>query len=215
MRQATAEKPSTALARQKPRSVRATKALPRNTPRYQATIVEEDLVRRDKDGNPLKGGALLAMISGRAIELGHNRQEMAKHLDVTYGYIAQLTSGHRKCEHISMEFADNCTRYLGVPKMTVLMAAGVVSIEDTFENPEDLSTALPLAMQFVARDPIFGSLMPTKLLDENADPALQFFIIRLYEAATKRKFLPGEHTIESIVTTMKKIEGRRQELLEA
>jgi hypothetical protein len=203
MRQSVVEKTNTAAS--KARSVRPTKALSASTPRYKGTIVEEELVRN--------GGALLAMLSGRAQELEHNRSEMSTHLGVTYGYIAQLTSGHRKCEHISMEFADACTKYLGVPKMTVLMAAGVVKPEDTFERPDDLGTALPLALQFVSRDPVFGPLMPAELFSDSANPALQFFVIRLYEAATKRKFIPGEHSVHDIAKSLQAIERRRKELM--
>jgi hypothetical protein len=194
----------------KGRAVRTTKTLPPNTPRYQSHIVQEELTRVNDKGEPV-GGPLLAMLAGRASELNHTKSEMAKYLGVTYGYIAQLGSGHRFTYNISMEFADACTRYLGVPKMTVLMAAGIVKFEDTFERPDDLATALPMALKFIERDPNFGPLMPPELLEGST--GMQFFVIRLYEAATKRKFIPGEHTVESIAKTLKEMDDLRKKLL--
>jgi hypothetical protein len=186
------------------RVARPVKPLDAEAPRYKGTIVEDELTRH--------GGALLAMLSGRAQELGHNRGEMSQHLGVTYGYIAQLTSGHRKLEHISMEFADACTRYLGVPKMTVLMAAGVVKPEDILERPNELTTVLPQALQFISRDPDYGPLMPRELLLTGVSAQMQYFIVRLYEAAAGRKFIPGEHSLKDIADTLRSIQRRREEL---
>ena len=189
-----------------PENIAASRIAAAKAPRYQGTVVDEELVRQ--------GGALLGMLAGRAQELGHNRTEMAKHLNVTYGYIAQLSSGHRLPQHISAEFAEACTRYLGVPKLTVLMAAGVIKVEDALEKPDEITTSLPLAMQFISRDPEFGALMPPELLSASETSAnLQFFIVRLYEKATARKLIPGEHTIEMIANALDLVERRRQDLM--
>jgi len=175
-----------------------------NAPKYAGTVVEDQLKR--------PGGKLLAMLFGRAQELGHGRLEMAQYLGVTYGYIAQLTSGHRAPQNISSHVLDNCARYLGVSKLMVLIAAGIVKREDALDRPEELETALPAAMQFIARDANFGALMPQEFLDKNVPVPQLYFIVRLYEAATGRRLL-SERPVDDIIHALDKVEKRRQELL--
>jgi hypothetical protein len=136
------------------------------------------------------GGILLAMLMYRANELGHRMNEMAAELGVTYGYIVQLREGIRQVKNVSDEFAKSCALYLGVPRLTVLLAAGKITPEDLFEDPADMLHSLPNAMRFIQRDVEFGGIMPPELLE--ADPKVQFFVVALYEAATKRKLLPGK-----------------------
>jgi len=172
---------------------------------WNGTVDEDDLVR--------PGGALLAMLSGRARQLGHSRGEMARNLNVTYGYIAQLASGHRRTEYISDEFATACARYLGVPKVTVLMASGSIAPQDMFEKPDEIAISLPRALAYMQEDPVFGPLMPPELFARDAPARLQFFAVRLFEAARGCKLIPGEHSLETIAASLKMIEDRRRQLL--
>lgn len=189
-------------------SAKATKSIEpksfKDTP-WDGRIDDDELVR--------PGGPLLAMLTGRARQLGHTRQQMSKQLNVTYGYIAQLTSGHRSTENISDDFAAACARYLGVPKVTVLLAAGALKPEDFFEQPDEIETALPRAMDFIKSDPKYGPLLPPEVTARDASARLQAFVVRLYEGVTGLKFLPGEHAVENIVKALKEIDQRRTQLL--
>ena len=159
---------------------------------WSGGLSEEELSR--------PGGVLLAMLIGRANEVGHQLGDMARELGVTYGYIAQLRGGHRETKHISDIFATACANYLGVPRITVLLAAGRVTPEDIFEEPFEVSRALPRAIEFMKRDPQFGPLMPTELLMGKASAQMQFFVVSLYEKATGRTLLPGKHDLQSVAT---------------
>lgn len=136
------------------------------------------------------GGLLLAMLIYRANELGHKMQEMSSELGVTYGYLVQLREGIRQVKNVSDEFAQACALYLGVPRLTVLLASGKITPADMFENPHDLVRTLPRAMQFIQRDSEFGGIMPADLF--TASEQVQFFVVMLYEAATRKKLLPGK-----------------------
>lgn len=175
-------------------------------PTWDGKIDNDELVR--------PGGALLAMLSGRARQLGQTRGELAKSLGVTYGYIAQLASGHRKPEQISEEFAGACARYLGVPKVTVLMAAGVLTEQDFFEQPDEIAAALPRIISVIREDREFAPIFPPELI-KDVSPQLQFFVVRLFEKARGVKLIPGEHSIDSITASLKKIENLRKELRKA
>lgn len=156
------------------------------------------------------GGTLLAMLISRANELGHQLGDMAEELNVTYGYISQLRSGLRKTEHISDAFANAAALYLGVPRMTVLLASGRVRPEDVFQDPNEAILALPRAVKFIQNDPTYGPLMPTELL--TADEKLQFFVVSLYEAAAGRRLLPGRQNPEKIAEQIKQVHAYRAEL---
>lgn len=144
----------------------------------------------DKSELAKPGGVLLAMLLFRANELGHRMSDMAGELGVTYGYIVQLREGIRQVKNVSDEFAKACALYLGVPRLTVLLAAGKITPEDLFEDPADMLRSLPNAMRFIQKDSEFGGIMPPELMD--AAPQVQFFVVALYESATKRKLLPGK-----------------------
>lgn len=174
-------------------------------PPWDGRVDDQELVR--------PGGALLAMLSGRARQLGHTRGELARRLGVTYGYIAQLASGHRKPEHISDEFAEACARYLGMPKVTIMMACGRLKPEDVFEKPDEIAAALPKALEYIALDPVFGPIMPPEVTARDAPARLQFFVVRLFEAARNCKLIPGKHSMATIAESLKKIEEHRRRLL--
>lgn len=191
----------------KPRKVRKPREiqdLPRNTPAYRGTVSDEDLRRG--------GGKLLGMLMGRADELGHSRHEMANFLGITYGYLAQISCGQRKPENLSADLYDRCAKYLGVSKFTVLMAAGILDPKDTLDNPDEFDTTLHSAVQFIARDPRFGALMPEDLTDPGTSLKLQYFVVRLYEAATGRKLL-SEKSMPEIVHGIQEVEQRRLQLV--
>lgn len=203
-----AENKTSATHRAKRKTSKASKsakALPGNAPKYKGTIVEDELLK--------PGGTLLAMLTGRAQELGHSRGEMAEHIGVTYGYVAQLISGHRMPENMSMDVLEACAQYLGVPKLTVLVAAGIVKPEDTQEHPEQMGNTITAALQFISKDATFGPLMPPELLSASSSSQLQYFVVRLFEAATHSKLIPGERSVEEIIGALGQVEQRRQELL--
>lgn len=162
------------------RTVRGPKGPSTRVP-WSGGLAREELLR--------PGGTLLAMLIGRANQLGHQLGDMAKELNVTYGYISQLRSGHRKTEHISDAFADACAAYLDKPRKLVLVAAGRVRPEDDYEHPEQALQQLPAAISFIQNDGDFGAYMPPELV--SADERLQLFVVKLYERAKGVHLLPG------------------------
>ena len=150
------------------------------------------------------GGILLAMIIGCANDKGHQLQEMAHNLGVTYGYINQLRNGTRKVRNIHDDFATACARYLGVPRMTVLLAAGRVQPEDLYEQPYQLALELPKAIGFIAKDFDYGPIMPSEIRDLSYES--QFFIVKLYEKATGKKLLSGGFQKEQLGSQIEEVQ---------
>ncbi|AOW13154.1 hypothetical protein LPB72_07265 [Hydrogenophaga crassostreae] len=110
-----------------------------------------------------RGGPLLAWLVDEARIRDIGMQNLARQLGVSYGYIAQLRSGHREVTHISQGFAEACGRFLGVPTIMVKVLAGAISIRDfAFPNePEEVFVERayrrmlldPKAKEFFPRDP--------------------------------------------------------------
>ena len=145
----------------------------------------------------LPGSELLSMLLRQANALGHNLGQMAKQLNVTYAYFAQLRSGKRKISDISGHFASACALYLGTPRLTILMASGRIKPEDYHSNPTDVIANLPRAIKFILDDPKYGPLVPISLIEGNS--RLQYLIISLYEDATKTMLLPGRKSAEEML----------------
>jgi len=163
-----------------------------------------------KDELAKPGGILLGMLTSRANELGQQLGTMAEELNCTYGYIAQLRSGLRETKNISDEFADACALYLGVPRMTVLLAAGRVKPSDVYEDAHEAMATVPRAIQFMRGDSIFGPIMPSEVTTASLE--MQFFIVQLYEAATGRKLLPGAFDAEVMAHMIEQYQAARAKL---
>lgn len=137
-----------------------------------------------------------------ADERGMTKRELAGELDVTYGYLMQLQSGVRDTRNISDELAQSCARFLGVPRIAVLVASGQVSIEDFADLPSIRSDAklslgfLNAALDLIRADPAWGIYLPLSV--KNTDPAIQQFIIMAYEQATGRVIIPKKLSIDEI-----------------
>lgn len=157
------------------------------------------------------GGILLAMLTSRANDLGHQLVEMADELNCTYGYISQLRSGVRQTRHISDEFSTACAVYLSVPRLTVLLAAGRIRPLDIFQDRYEAIATIPRAIQFIKGDFTFGPIMPTDIVDETSLET-QFFIVKLFEAATGNTLLPGAFEAEKIAHQIQEYQAYREHL---
>ena len=131
------------------------------------------------------GAALLAMLLAAATHRQMQLQELATALGVTYPYIAQLRSGYRQVVNVSEEFLTKAAEFLQVPRMSVLLAAGRVRIQDFY--PTDVMAKVEPALRFIQADGELGGSMPPSVFA--ADPALQLFIVDLYQKATHRNLL--------------------------
>lgn len=134
------------------------------------------------------GGLLMAMLFGRAQQLGQTGQEMALELGVTYGFIGQLRSGVRQTCNVDDRHLLRMAEYLGVPKVVVLLAAGKLNVDDFFEDDSCFSDGiLNAALQIMAQDPVCGIPLPADAY--KASYELKVYLITLYEATTGRRIL--------------------------
>ena len=137
----------------------------------------------------LPGSRLLSLLFQEANDRGMQLQELASSLGCTYGYIAHLRTGIRDVPNVSDEFVAACARYLRLPKLAVMAAAGKLSIEDLYE-PGSLEKSVDAALRLMQSDPHWGGLVPTELFQGSLE--MKALVVRLYEKAESRQLLPDE-----------------------
>lgn len=142
------------------------------------------------------GGMLIAALTHHAAERGDSISEMAAKLDVSYSYINQLRNGVRPTSQVSTWFSQACAEYLGVPRMTVLMLAGAISVEDVFEAANPAQSAISRAFSFLQGDQTWAPLLTPEVVTGSLQT--KYLVIRLYEEATSHRLLPDTLNIERL-----------------
>ena len=150
------------------------------------------------------GGLLLAALIRCTNERGMQLNELAKELHVTYGYINQLRNGIRAVSQISDDFALACSRFLGIPRLSVLMLAGRITPEDLFEPDDKLDKRVSKAIGFICEDTAWGHLITAEL--RNTSDHSQFAIVKLYEAATGKVLMDRTLQLESFAGEISRLQ---------
>lgn len=150
--------------------------------------------------NQVKGEPLFAALQNRARQLGHSLQDMCRCLDFSYPYYSQLRSGRRSLSGAADDFTRACARYLGVPRLTVLALANIISPEDLYESHDAISCHLPRAFEHVCTDPHWAHLATQTV---RASPfETQYLIVRLYEQTTGLRLLPETVSFQELANGM-------------
>jgi len=136
----------------------------------------------------ITGARLLQLLFSEANMRGLQIRELASNLGVSAGYLHQLRTGLKPVPGISRQLSENIRVFLGVPRITVLLAAGIVQHEDFYADSDQMETYLLNAEEFIRSDPVYGPLVPTDFHDHSGD--LRMLVIRLYENATGHRLLP-------------------------
>lgn len=143
---------------------------------------EEELFSSQCDAAPLFS-ALLA----QAKRLNHTSAEMCTHLGTSYSYYSQFRRGTRQLT-LASEFLGKSALYLGLPRMTVLGLARLITDADLVEKPQEVVSRLPKAFETVINDPKWQHLVNGAV--RNSPFEVRYFIVRLYEEATNVQLLP-------------------------
>lgn len=148
----------------------------------------------------LPGAQLMSWLFQRANEQSLGITGLAAALGVTYGYLHQLRGGTRQLLHISDDFATACARFLCVPRIAVLLAAGRVTAEDFYENPAHVSARVDEALSHIANDPRWAPLIPAEA--HTASYEMRRLVVLLYEAATGHTLLPASADVDSLIAAV-------------
>jgi transcriptional regulator with XRE-family HTH domain len=136
------------------------------------------------------GGFLLASLISHAKANSMQLKDMARELGVGYGYINQLRNGIRRIDQISDDLSLGMAHFLGIPRLIVLMLAGIIAPDDIFESKIVVAAEISRAISFMCSDPAWGHLVTPEL--RKADEASQFLLVKMFEAATGKVLLNSE-----------------------
>lgn len=157
-----------------------------------AMMTEEEMAR--------PGAVLIGWLLRAANDRDMNLQELATNLGVSYAYIGQLRSGIRQVKSAGGHFLTACAQFLGVPRIAVMIAADVVTVEDFYDSPTQLVMELYAALDYIRKDHTFGAFMPVDMHDMSVQH--KAFVVLLYQQATGKKLLNAEVDLASIFTTV-------------
>lgn len=144
-----------------------------------------------------ESGTLLSWLMLASSERGMTTVELAKELGVTFGYLVQLRDGIRSEAHISRAFAERCSEFLGLPMISILIAAGVVRRGDFYADAWDLSYRVDRAMAYMRSDHGSELVVPKSLDDAGLETKL--LIIQLYERLTGMLLVPDRADVELLL----------------
>ena len=144
------------------------------------------------------GAPLLALLLQASTTRGLSMRELAEdHLGLTYSHFALLRKGQRSISNIGDETTAKIAKFLGLPKVIVMIAAGRLKVEDFYRDPALLDQQLGPALEFIQRDPELGlSLPPSAFV---ADIDIRRFIVLLYEKASGKTLLPNRASTTDIL----------------
>ncbi len=145
----------------------------------------------------LRGSTLLAWLIETANERGLQLKQLASEIGVTYGYIHQLRSGLKPIPGISEKVINRCARFLGVPRLAILIAADVIRVDDFYSEPDSVCAYLEPALHLMQRDPEVGCFVHPAVF--NADDHVKHLVVLLYELATKRKVIPTKVNLQALL----------------
>lgn len=146
----------------------------------------------------VSGNLLLHWLVSTATERGTTLHGLADALGVTYGYLAQLLRGIRRVNAISPEFSAACAEYLGLPRIAVLIAAGVVKPTDFYADTPGLEERIDQAIHHIRNDKVTPLYLPLSIY--KADPEIKLLVVNLVESASGKILLPDRADIEMILS---------------
>lgn len=131
------------------------------------------------------------------------REVAEEALGVSYSYFAGLRSGEKEIPKIGEDVIAKVAKFLGLPKVVVMLAAGQLRLEDFYQDPNVLGAYLEPSLQYIQRDREVGAYMPPSIY--TAEPALQHFVVTLYEKAFGKTLIPSKASLEEIVERYKRL----------
>src|SRR3546814_359844 len=135
---------------------------------------------------------------------------MCSRFGFSYPYYSQLRSGRRNVSGTADEFTLACAQYLGIPRLTVLALADLITPQDMYDSRDAITIHLPRAFEHVCTDPNWAHLATRNVRDSH--PETQYLIVRLYEQMSGMQLLPQAVAPQQLAESMAILQGIRENL---
>jgi hypothetical protein len=150
------------------------------------------------DGELARPGAtLMNLILAASYDRRLTMRQVAEMLGVSYPYFFGLRNGKSDISKLGDEHIERAAKFLAMPKLAAMLAAGQLKYEDFYSEPAKLRDSVQPSLRFIQSDPEYAAYLPASIV--KADPAIQLCVVMLYERATGRTLIPGRVPTEEIV----------------
>ncbi|XAH25677.1 hypothetical protein AAFF27_10975 [Xylophilus sp. GW821-FHT01B05] len=143
-------------------------------------------VKRDKSER------MLELLVAEAIRRGDSLTDLARHLGVSYGRLAQWRRGEGSIRTAHPQVLTAAAHYLRIPKVLALAFAGYISLEDLqWPSPLAQEQRLHVELQLIAAHPMVGPFVPYSLGTAPLEiRAFVVFLFREFQASESSRQAP-------------------------
>jgi transcriptional regulator with XRE-family HTH domain len=127
-------------------------------------------------------------------------KELAAELGVSYGYISQLRNGIKPISGLSESIVDAAAKFLGLPRIAVMIAADIVKPTDFYSETMDMEGLVDASLKVIQSDPEWGPRMDPEITRGNLRSKL--FVVNLYEEATGSRLLMHRANVKKYIEIM-------------
>jgi hypothetical protein len=143
------------------------------------------------------GAQLMNLILTAANDRGLTMDETAREaLGLSRSHFYSLRNGGKDIPQLGDEHISKAARFLGLSKVAAKLAAGQLTPEDFYSDPNVVRHYLRHAVKYILSDPELAPFIPATVVELPADVQLAF--VMLYERATGRTLIPGRVSPEEI-----------------
>lgn len=132
------------------------------------------------DGN----GHLLGLLSQKARELGHSKEQLADALGISYQRLYQYERGLALIADAKKKTLRSISTYLGVPVVWVMLMAGHIAQPELAWPGDEQKIRIAMALSHMRKDAWIGALVPEDI--DVSSLAVQEFVVLLYRIARAR-----------------------------
>ncbi|MDC8787108.1 hypothetical protein [Roseateles koreensis] len=123
---------------------------------------------------------LIRLIRDAARRQGRTIEQIAADLNVTPGYLHQLSSGIKQIQNVGVDFVQSAAQLLQLPPVIVMMLAGTIRPIDWLAPDEQYLVAERIRAADMRDDPAWS--MPRPFSGDATDPSLRAAELCMYEA---------------------------------
>lgn len=129
---------------------------------------------------------LPAWIYSEADRQGLSLGEVADLLGMSRPYLFRLRRSPAACQKLGRQYIDSIAKFLGIPVIAVMVAAGQLRAEDLSIQDDNAHEEIDRALRYIQEDPLWA-VMLADVTDLNH--GLKALIVRSYEQQEGKKLL--------------------------
>lgn len=138
------------------------------------------------EGSPENSNLLVSWLYAEAQRRGLQLGEVASLIGMSRAYLFRLRTDPATTQSLGRDYVEKIAKFLGIPVIAVLLAAGQVRPEDICSQSELEVEEIARAIRFIADEP--SSAIALADIESMTHPQ-KVALVRMYERATGKRLL--------------------------